>query len=325
MSYRPQDCQHFSLATLRKKWKVGLCDHYTMEMAERHGKVQPRKRMPAKDRTPARSRGPGPARAEAVLAYPLTPVETEAAGGEFMEENVMGVDRKGPYLTFEFKDALGRAMKRMHVDKSSIQDIQSAIANFRELKPTGWKDQVRKLNIAESELIREEFNKSQEMQNWNDQFLHSPTKRQRPEGGPFTRREEEQDRRVRGSDYMRDAKRDQAWVKKKFLEHEFDRLERANPDYEHNKQMAKQRRIEKRHRLILRDFPNGVPARRPEHPSAPPMPSDTRFDSDGELKHIPTAPLCQTMWSFFTRTVCCALSPIGRCSPRPPPSARWRI
>eukprot|EP00899_Mesostigma_viride_P014487 jgi/Mesvir1/23039/Mv20912-RA.1 len=81
MSYRPQDCQHFSLATLRKKWKVGLCDHYTMEMAERHGKVQPRKRMPAKDRTPARSRDPGPARAEAVLAYPLTPVETEAAGG----------------------------------------------------------------------------------------------------------------------------------------------------------------------------------------------------------------------------------------------------
>eukprot|EP00899_Mesostigma_viride_P003689 jgi/Mesvir1/13320/Mv01111-RA.1 len=216
-------------------------------------------------------------------------------------------------------------MKRMHVDKSSIQDIQSAIANFRELKPAGWKDQVRKLNIAESELIREEFNKSQEMQNWNDQFLHSPTKRQRPEGGPFTRREEEQDRRVRGSDYMRDAKRDQAWVKKKFLEHEFDRLERANPDYEHNKQMAKQRRIEKRHRLILRDFPNGVPARRPEHPSAPPMPSDTRFDSDGELKHIPTAPLCQTMWSFFTRTVCCALSPIGRCSPVRPPSARWRI
>eukprot|EP00899_Mesostigma_viride_P027369 jgi/Mesvir1/7817/Mv11759-RA.1 len=189
MSYRPQDCQHFSLATLRKKWKVGLCDHYTMEMAERHGKVQPRKRMPAKDRlgTPARSRAPGPARAEAVLAYPLTPVETEAAGGragqgkghkgtfeevqfwlvrggytlaeyqrfvqkqklidllkrpralevdilsesgsseadegapqgpdpdfnpgpglskEFMEENVMGVDRQGPYLTFEFKGAV---------------------------------------------------------------------------------------------------------------------------------------------------------------------------------------------------------------------------
>eukprot|EP00899_Mesostigma_viride_P022886 jgi/Mesvir1/3782/Mv08189-RA.1 len=250
------DCQHLSLATLKKRWKANQCKHYTMKMAERDGK-------------------------------------------EFMEENVMGVDRKGPYLTFEFKDALGRAMKRMHVDKSSIQDIQSAIANFRELKPTGWKDQVRKLNIAESELIREEFNKSQEMQNWNDQFLHSPTKRQRPEGGPFTRREEEQDRRVRGSDYMRDAKRDQAWVKKKFLEHEFDRLERANPDYEHNKQMAKQRRIEKRHRLILRDFPNGVPARRPEHPSAPPMPSDTRFDSDGELKHIPTAPPLPDDVEFF--------------------------